>query len=101
VIRLEAARVETQSACFAGDHFGNCRQCSTIKWDDSNAQGAALTGGLGEQVISVPLLPFPVGRGTRPIRQERAVRKRDANASVDPVLSLAINPVRAEIVGKS
>ena len=49
-----------------------------------NAQGAALTGALGERSISVPLLPFPAKSRQVKVEGGTAVRENTANASVRP-----------------
>src|SRR5208282_6136356 len=49
--------------------------------DDGNAQEAALTGGLGERVISVPLLPFAADRGKRELRQYQSFHRAVLRAS--------------------
>ena len=40
-----------------------------------SAQIAVVAGRFGERVVSVPLLPFPVDRGTRRLRQAEVWRR--------------------------
>ncbi len=44
--------------------MGGFQPCKDDAVDDRCAQEAAIPGGLGERVTSVPLLPFPFGRRT-------------------------------------